>query len=84
MGLEDKCVVFLDEWVFSEDVLRLGTQLLWLEGKPFPVVQPQNQAGVVGHILYKGTAPIFITTPADASEKMQRMAVWAEQTKQAS
>ena len=74
MGLEDKCVVFLDEWVFSEDVLRLGTQLLWLEGKPFPVVQPQNQEGVVGHILYKGTAPIFITTKASDLLRIQTAA----------
>ena len=74
MGLEDKCVVFMDEWVFSEDVLRLGTQLLWLEGKPFPVVQPQNQESDVGHILYKGTAPIFITAKASDLLRIQTAA----------
>ena len=27
-----------------------------------PIARPQNSTGVVGHSLYKGTAPIFVTT----------------------
>ena len=61
MGLESKRVVVLDEWRFNEVVLSMATQLLWFEGKPILLAMPQNQ-GVCGHLLYKGSAPIFITT----------------------
>ena len=84
LGLEEKCVVLLDEWVFNEDVLRLGTQLLWFEGKPFPVVQPQNQGGASGHVLYKGTAPIFVTAKARDMLHLQTAAESARRSGQPS
>ena len=84
LGLESKTIALLDEWRFDQNVLLIGTQFLWLEGKPLPIPKPQNQAGASGHIMYRGTAPIFITTPADALEKMQQMAAWAAQTNQSS
>ena len=62
-GIQTKRVSVLDEWRFDETVLSMATQLVWFEGKPFVVSQPQNQ-GASGHLLYKGTAPIFITTKA--------------------
>jgi hypothetical protein len=78
LGLENKAVVLLDEWRFDERVLRMSTQLLWLEGKPFPVTRPQNQAGVVGHFVYMGTAPIFVTTKSEALEEIKKAAAAAE------
>ena len=57
----------LDEWHFSNAAVPLSTQLLWFEGKPLPITRPQDH--FVGHVLYKGTAPIFITTPLKKMEK---------------
>ena len=74
LGLEEKSVVLLDEWVFDETVLSLATQLLWFEGKPFPVVRPQNQAGIIGHAVYQGTAPMFITTKGRDLQYIQNAA----------
>ena len=60
LGLEAKKVVLLDEWAFDESVLPLATQLLWYEGKPFPITRPQNKE-YQGHLLYRGSAPLFVT-----------------------
>ena len=77
MGLEDKRIVLLEEWTFDEEVLRLGTQLLWLEGKPVTLSRPQSQTNIVGHKLYLGTAPIFMTTKAKDLRPIQEAAEWA-------
>ena len=61
LGLQLKRVALLDEWRFDSTVLSLATQLLWFEGKPLLLSQPQNQ-GAAGHLIYAGTAPLFITT----------------------
>lgn len=60
MGLETKRIVLLDDWDFASFVLPYSTQLLWYEGKAFPITRPQNKE-YSGHLLYKGSAPIFIT-----------------------
>ena len=60
LGLETKKACLLDDWTFGENVLPLATQLLWYEGKPFPLPMPQN-SGTIGHVLYEGTAPLFVT-----------------------
>ena len=60
IDLEKKRVAVLDEWDFDEKTLPLSTQLLWFEGKDFPITRPQNK-DYTGHLLYKGTAPVFIT-----------------------
>ena len=60
LDLEKKRCVILDEWDFDEHTIPLSTQLLWFEGKAFPIVRPQNK-DYSGHLLYKGSAPIFIT-----------------------
>ena len=39
----------------------MATQLLWLEGKAFLITRPQNSNLFSGHILYQGSAPVFIT-----------------------
>lgn len=60
LGLETKRVVLLDEWAFDAATLPMVTQLLWFEGKAFPITRPQNK-DYTGHLLYQGTAPIFVT-----------------------
>ena len=64
LGIEGKKVTLLDEWTFEYEDLPLPMQLLWLEGKPVPICTPQNHQ--MGHGLYQGSAPIFITTPEDS------------------
>ena len=63
-GLEKAKVAVLDEWMFIDEDLPLSIQLLWLEGKRVPVTMPQNQH--VGHKLYEGSAPMFVTCPETA------------------
>lgn len=65
LGLETKRCAILDEWDFDEATLPLATQLLWLEGKSFPITRPQNK-DYSGHLLYHGSAPIFITCKEEA------------------
>ena len=60
VGLETKRCVVLDEWDFNRQVVPLSTQLLWFEGKAFPITRPQNK-DYHGHVLYQGSAPIFVT-----------------------
>ncbi|CAE8655280.1 unnamed protein product [Polarella glacialis] len=60
LNLETKKVVLMDEWAFDSAVVPLPTQLLWYEGKPFPLTRPQNKE-YSGHLLYQGSAPIFVT-----------------------
>jgi hypothetical protein len=63
LDLQKKKVVLLDEWVFGSAVVPLATQLLWLEGKAFPITRPQNKE-YTGHLMYRGSAPIFVTCKA--------------------
>ena len=63
LGLESKKAVILNEWRFLGSVLPLGVQLLWLEGKAVPITRPQISDAYYGHSKYRGTAPVFITTP---------------------
>ena len=60
LGLEEKRIVLLDDWDFSGKVVPFSTQLLWYEGKMFPITRPQNK-DYSGHCLYRGSAPVFIT-----------------------
>ncbi len=43
------------------EVLSYAAQCLWFGGSVLPIDRPQNVAGMTGHLLYKGTAPIFVT-----------------------
>lgn len=76
LGLERKKVVLLDDWVFDDSVLSLSAQLLWYEGKAFPVTRPQNK-DYSGHLLYKGTAPIFATCKEKDLGPLMAKANWA-------
>ena len=62
LGLETARVVFLDDFRFMHSVVPVGTQCLWFDGSPLPVAMPQNQPGSTGNDIYRGDAPIFITT----------------------
>ena len=63
LGLETKRVAILDEWEFNRtEPIPLSVQLLWFEGKPFLISRPQTS--YIGHLLYQGSAPVFITTKA--------------------
>jgi hypothetical protein len=73
-GLENKKAVILNEWAFSNAILPLSTQLLWFEGKPVPITRPQNNSAVFGHHKYKGSAPIFITSPMKKLEPLMQEA----------
>ena len=83
MDLQGKRVVLLDEWRFDDSVLDTTTQLLWFEGKPLTIIIPQNQ-GVVGHQIYKGTAPISITTKEEYLRELVQSAQQAEARDEAS
>ena len=67
-------VAFLDEFRFDEAVLSWASQCLLFDGSPVPVGTPKNVPGMVGNMLYKGTAPVFITTKMADLEWMQKYA----------
>ena len=79
MDVPTKRIAVLDEWRFDQTVLRLATRFLWFEGKPVVVNRPQNP-GAVGHLLYTGTAPIFITTKQQYFDDLVAEARHAEVT----
>ena len=62
LGLLGAKVAFLDEYRFDPEILSWASQCLWFDGSPVPVGRPQNVVGSSGNAVYKGTAPIFITT----------------------
>jgi len=62
LGLERCKVALLDDWRFDATVLTFTTQLKWYDGSPFTVTRPQNVPGSSGHFVYRGTAPIVVTT----------------------
>ena len=70
LDLPGKKVVFLDDWRFDGSVVPFATQCLWYDGSALPIAQPQNQPGKLGHILYRGTAPIFATTKSDDMQQL--------------
>ena len=61
VGLEKKRIVLLNEWPCDDSVVPWSTQLMWFEGKDFTIMRPQNKNDYSGHLLYRGTAPIFVT-----------------------
>ena len=72
LGLNTKKVALLDEWRFDHSALPVPLQLLWFEGKAVPISRPQNQASYSGHLLYRGTAPVFITAPEESLTALAR------------
>ena len=62
LHLPEAKVCFLDEYRFNPDIVSYPQQQLWFDGGASPLSRPQNDKGSSGHFLYKGSAPIFITT----------------------
>jgi hypothetical protein len=54
-------VAFLDDFRFDPNIVSWASLCLWFDGSPLPVGRPQNVQGVTGNMVYKGTAPIFMT-----------------------
>jgi len=74
LGLQGMKIAFLDEWRLNENILPFATQCLWYDGSAVPVARPQNQQGVTGHLTYRGSAPLFITTKLADVEELQHAA----------
>ena len=75
VDIENAKVCFLDDWRFDEEVLPWSVQCLWYDGSAVPVARPQNVPGRAGHLLYRGTAPIFCTTPLQDMQALEKAAV---------
>ena len=73
VDLVGKKVTFLDDWRFDKTTLPYASQCRWYDGSVLSIQRPQNQAGVTGHALYEGTAPIFATTKLDDMKRLQRL-----------
>lgn len=74
LDLPGKKVVFLDDWRFDRTVLPFATQCRWYDGSVVRLQRPQNQNGTVGHVTYRGSAPIFATTKADDIQRLAHLA----------
>ena len=74
LHLPGRKVAFLDEWRFSDDVLSWSAQCMWYDGSVVSVKRPQNVPGQSGHLEYRGTAPIFVTTKL---RDLENLAWWA-------
>ena len=61
-GLDHAKLVYLDDFRFLESTVPMATQCLWFGGSPVPVAKPQNAPGAASQDIYRGRAPIFITT----------------------
>ena len=55
-------VAFLDDFRFDADVLSWSSMCLWFDGSALPIGRPQNVRGATGNFVYKGSAPVFVTT----------------------
>ena len=73
LGLPGKKVAFLDDWRFNQSVLTFATQCRWYDGSTVSVPRPQTQAGIAGHVSYRGTAPLFVTTKLDDIKRLERL-----------
>ena len=76
LDLPGKKIAFLDDWRFDASVLPYATQCRWYDGSTVRIPRPQNQAGITGHCVYQGTAPIFVTTKYDTIAKLERLSMW--------
>ena len=74
LDLPGKKVAVLDDWRFDGTVVPFATQCLWFDGSALPIAQPQNQPSKLGHVLYRGSAPIFATTKSDDMKRLQTAA----------
>ena len=82
LDLPQAKVAFLDEYRFNHERLSFATQNLLFDGSPVPIGKPQNVTGESGDLLYKGTAPVFITTKLDDLEWLESYAQDSPRTQQ--
>ena len=68
LDLPSAKVAFLVEYRFDPDVIGYATMCSWFDGSVVTITRPQNVAGAIGQDLYKGTAPICITTKLEDLE----------------
>ena len=71
LGLETAKVAILDDWRFTEEIVTFALQCLWYDGSAVPIARPQNQAAFTGHLLYRGSAPIFATTKLQDIDRLR-------------
>ena len=74
VDLPGKKVVFLDDWRLNETIVSYADQGLWFEGAGLPIARPQNTPGAKGHLMYRGSAPILMTTGLENVESLRRLA----------
>ena len=55
---------------FEMTPVPVAMQCLWFDGSPLPIARPQNAAGQAGQDLYRGGAPIFVTTKSEDVAKL--------------
>jgi hypothetical protein len=67
-------VAFLDDYRFNPETLSYASTCLWFDGSDLPIGRPQNVKGMTGNIMYKGTAPIFVTTKLSDLKWLESMA----------
>ena len=67
-------VAFLNEFRLDGKLVSWSTLDQWFEGSALPIGRPQNISGQSGNMVYKGTAPIFITTKL---EDIECLGYWA-------
>ena len=62
MDLPGSKAAFLDDFRFDAEVLSLASLCLWFDGSALPIGRPPNVRGATGNFVYKGSAPVLITT----------------------
>ena len=67
-------VAFLAEFRFDPRVLSWASQCLLFDGSPVPIGTPKNVPGAHANMLYKGTAPVFVTTKLEDLERLRQHA----------
>lgn len=75
LGLEVSKIAILDDWRFDASVVPLATQLKWYDGSAFTIAKPQNVPGSSGHFVYKGSAPVFVSTKLQDIKKFRELSL---------
>ena len=66
--------MFLDEWRFDTSIISWATQCVLYDGSPVPITRPQNVPGNTGHVLYRGSAPVFVTGKLSDAQRLDEAA----------
>ena len=74
LDLPNAKVAFLDEYRFDPEIISWASMCLWFDGSDLPIGRPQNVQGMSGNMVYKGSAPIFVTTKLCDLKRLQEQA----------